>query len=148
MNEIPKYGKMNYKIYYSNDYEGYIIDYYENKSFPLNGWLKPCLICNHISSKFEKYKIIHTDEVLIICLCRLCQNKEKKEKYKYIANQVDRVIISNYLEDIFTNGKKFKRVKKRKRVSSISQETDNISKDIKSPDNKSPDNKSCVCIIS
>ena len=142
MNGIPKYGKMNYKIYYSNDYEGYIIDDYQNPSFPLNGWLKPCLICNQISSKYEKYKILHTGEVLIINLCYLCQNKEKKEKYKYIADQVDRVIISNYLEDVFTNEKKFKRVKERKRISSTSQKTDNISTKI-----KSPDNKSCVCLI-
>lgn len=142
MNGIPKYAKMNYKIYYSNDYEGYIIDDYANPSFPLNGWLKPCLICNDISSKFEKYKIIHTGELLIINLCPLCKKKEKKEKYKYIAEQVDRVIISNYLEDIFTNEKKFKRVKERKRISSISQKKDNISTEI-----KSPDNKSCVCLI-
>lgn len=142
MNGIPKYAKMNYKMYYSNDYEGYIIDDYQYPSFPLNGWLKPCLICNNISSKYEKYKIIHTGEVLIINLCPLCQIKEKKEKYKYIAEQVDRVIISNYLEDVFTNEKKFKRVKERKRISSASQKTDNIQTEI-----KSPDNKSCVCII-
>lgn len=142
MNGIPKYAKMNYKMYYSNDYKGYIIDDYQNPSFPLNGWLKPCLICNDISSKFEKYKILNTGEVLIINLCYLCQNKEKKEKYKYIAEQVDRVIISNYLEDVFTNEKKFKRVKEMKRISSTSQKKDNISTEI-----KSPDNKSCVCLI-
>jgi hypothetical protein len=142
MNGIPKYAKMNYKMYYSKDYEGYIIDDYQNPSFPLNGWLKPCLICYNISSKYEKYKILHTGEVLIINLCCLCQNKEKKEKYKYIAEQVDRVIISNYLEDVFTNEKKFKRVKERKRISSMSQKKDNIPTEI-----KSPDNKSCVCLI-
>jgi len=142
MNGIPKYAKMNYKMYYSNDYKGYIIDDYQNPSFPLNGWLKPCLICNNISSKYEKYKIIHTGEVLIINLCYSCQNKEKKEKYKYIADQVDRVIISNYLEDVFTNEKKFKRVKERKHIVSKSQKKENISTEI-----KSPDNKSCVCLI-
>ena len=124
---LPKIAYKTYKIYYDKDYKCYIIDYYKNKSFPLNGWLKPCLMCYHLSSNYEKYRIINTGEVLIINMCKDCVKMKKERKYGYISELINRVIISNYLEDIYIKPYKFEKV-----------DDDNIiQKDI----------NSCVCLI-
>lgn len=124
---LPKIAYKTYKIYYDKDYKCYIVDYYKNKSFPLNGWLKPCLICYHLTSNYEKYRIINTGEVLIINTCKDCVKMKEKRKYNYISELVDRVIINNYLEDIYIMPYKFEKV-----------DDDNvIQKDI----------NSCVCLI-
>lgn len=108
---FPKIAYKTYKIYYDKDYKSYIIDYYKNKSFPLNGWLKPCLICCQIMSNYEKYRIINTSEVLIVNICKDCVKIKNKRKYKYISELVDRVIINNYLEDIYIKPYKFEKIK-------------------------------------
>lgn len=107
---FPKIAYKTYKIYYDKDYKCYIIDYYKNKSFPLNGWLKPCLICCQIMSNYEKYRIINTGEVLIVNICKNCVKIKDKRKYRYISELVDRVIINNYLEDIYIKSYKFEKI--------------------------------------
>lgn len=108
---LPKNANKTYKIYYDKDYKCYIIDYYNHKSFPLNGWLKPCLICCQIMSNYEKYRIINTGEVLIVNICKVCVKMKEKRKYRYISELVDRVIVNNYLEDIYIKPYKFEKIK-------------------------------------
>jgi hypothetical protein len=117
MSVIPKYASGTFLIYYCDDYKGHLVDYYKNKSFPLNGWLKFCIMCRCVTSKFEKYKIKHTKEVIIVNICPRCQKMEKEDKNKYISIFIDKIINYNYLEDIYTNNYKFEKINDTKKTS-------------------------------
>jgi len=75
---IPYNAKKTNNIYYSDLFEAHIIDYYRNKSFPLNGWIKECIICDSPTGKFVKKNHFFVKNI-IIPLCKHCQ----KKKYKY-----------------------------------------------------------------
>jgi hypothetical protein len=71
-------------------WKAYILDYYDNESFPIFGWIKPCIYCLNIVSSYmtKKYK----DKDIIIHACKKCiikyENDMKKEKmiYYHLSN--------------------------------------------------------------
>lgn len=94
MNIIPKKAKETFQLYYDDDREIYIIDYYVNKSLPLNGWLKPCVNCYTITSKYFMFN--YNDRKIEISLCNQCDIKKKKI-YKRIYRLMDIIKEENKL---------------------------------------------------
>ena len=88
MNKIPKKAKKTFYLYYDEDKGIYIIDYYKNKSLPLNGWFKPCVNCNNITSKYIIFN--YNDRKIEISLCHLC-NKNIYNSYKRIYWLMDKI---------------------------------------------------------
>jgi hypothetical protein len=92
MSDPYYHGRNTGNCYYSNLWRAYIFDYYENESFPLFGWIKPCYYCNHVGSSFMTKE--YMDKTIIIHACRRCIKKHKyniaKEKviYKYLKNAI------------------------------------------------------------
>jgi len=75
---IPSYGKHN------------IYDYYENDSFPMFGWVKPCYYCNYVGSSFMTR--VYMDKTIIIHACRRCI---KKHKYNIAKEKVIHKCLKN-----------------------------------------------------
>ena len=74
------YGKHTKDCYYSDLWSAYIFDYYENNSFPIFGWIKPCIYCVNITSSYmTRYS---KDKKIIIHACKQCIKKNKKNKKK------------------------------------------------------------------
>jgi|694.fasta_scaffold125564_5 hypothetical protein len=83
--EIPEIATKSFNIYFSKDYNAYIIDYYISEKLPLNGWIKPCMYCNKYTSKY----IIKSSNTLqfVINLCKKCQFNNK------INNKIDELLL-------------------------------------------------------
>lgn len=74
------YGKHTKDCYYSNLWDAYIFDYYENNSFPIFGWIKPCIYCINITSSYiTKF---FNDKKIIIHACRSCIKNNKNNMIK------------------------------------------------------------------
>ena len=84
---IPLYAIKSYKVYFSNLFNCYILDYYKDKEhrFPLNGWFKGCIFCNVITGHFYEHK--HNKSYIIIPMCRGCKCKIKTIKYKLLLSK-------------------------------------------------------------
>ena len=96
MNKIPKKARKTFDLYYDNDKETYIIDYYKNKSFPLNGWLKPCINCYNITSNYIIFN--YNDRKIEISLCNLCKKKNKYKCWKRIYMLMDKIEEKNKIK--------------------------------------------------
>ena len=68
-------------IYYSNLFQKYIIDYYENDSFPLNGWFKECILCYTVTGKYIEHN--YNDKIIIIPMCNGCKNDNSVIKINF-----------------------------------------------------------------
>ena len=86
MDKIPKKAEETFRLYYDNDINAYIIDYYKNKSFPLNGWLKLCINCYKITSKYMIFD--YKNQKIAISLCSGCN---KDINYKRIYLLMDKI---------------------------------------------------------
>ena len=77
---IPDYSNYRCSGYFSSIKNAYILDYYNNLSLPLNGWLKNCINCYKICSQYIyiDYKLRR----IIIPICYDCQ------KYKNIDDNI------------------------------------------------------------
>ena len=86
MKKIPKKAEGTFRLYYDDDINVYIIDYYKNKSLPLNGWLKPCINCYGIISKYVIFD--YNNQKIAISLCSRCN---KNINYKRIYLLMDKI---------------------------------------------------------
>ena len=84
----------NQKIgYYCNTFNAYIIDYYEDSSFPLFGWIKPCFNCSKITTSSIDYD--YENKKIIIPLCNKCNNINKFLKYSILDNKLNNFEFNN-----------------------------------------------------
>ena len=83
--EIPEIATRSFNIYFSKDYDAYIIDYYISKTLPLNGWIKPCINCNTYTSKYIIKSI--AESKFAINLCKSCQFNDK------IDDKIDKLLL-------------------------------------------------------
>ena len=60
MNNFPYNATGNNELYYSKIDDIYIFDYYTNKSLPLFGWFKPCMICCDLTSR--NFKVLYKNK--------------------------------------------------------------------------------------
>ena len=67
---IPYLSNGDGKLYYSKLHKKYILDYYINKSLPLNGWFKECIFCYTITGRYIDY--IYKKKLLMIPICKNC----------------------------------------------------------------------------
>lgn len=74
------YGKNTKDCYYSKLWSAYILDYYENESFPMFGWIKPCIYCMNIGSSYMTRN--YMDKIIIIHACKPCIKKHKYNIFK------------------------------------------------------------------
>ena len=74
-NTIPYYANKQYELHYSTMWNGWIMDYYRDKSFPLEGWLKPCYFCHYISGNYVTYYHRHRHKI-IVPICKHCFSSE------------------------------------------------------------------------
>lgn len=84
------YGKHTKDCYYSNFWNAYIFDYYENNSFPIFGWIKPCIYCIHITSSYTTKSF--NGKKVIIHACRSC-----------IKNNVNNIIKERKINNFLSN---------------------------------------------
>jgi hypothetical protein len=91
MNKIPKKAGETFKLYYDDDIGAYIIDYYKNESIPLNGWLKHCINCYAITSKYVIFDYMENKKIAI----SLCPRCNKNIKYKRINLLMDKINKNN-----------------------------------------------------
>lgn len=94
MNKIPKRAGETFKLYYDNDIKAYIVDYYNNESLPLNGWLKPCVNCYNITSKYVIFG--YKNQEIAISLCSKCS---KNINYKRIYMLMDKIDEMNEIDN-------------------------------------------------
>lgn len=78
--ERKLYGNNTKDCYYSNLWEAYIFDYYENDSFPMFGWIKPCIYCVKITSSYMTRN--NNKKEIIIHACKKCIDENKNNKHK------------------------------------------------------------------
>ena len=112
--KIPYHANKRKKLYYSKLWKAWIMDYYRDSSFPLDGWLKPCYFCNYITGNFIKYSY-RKKALIIVPICRKCVTHEfssKLEIYDEMNYQLrDYVFYSiplNRVKRQFINGSKSK----------------------------------------
>ena len=88
--KMPYHAQKTFTLYYSTMWGAWIIDYYMDKSFPLDGWIKPCYFCNSITGNYIKYD--HRKKAVIIFpLCKHCVKNSfssLQEIYKEIKLQL------------------------------------------------------------
>ena len=86
MENYPYNATGNKELYYSEIDNMYIFDYYTNKSLPLFGWFKPCMICCGLTSinfKF-KYKNIYIQSFI----CKNCNQKYNQRRINLSINKL------------------------------------------------------------
>ena len=89
-NDRYYYSRHTRNCYYSELWQAYIYDYYENDSFPMFGWVKPCYYCNYVGSSFMTR--VYMDKTIIIHACRRCI---KKHKYNIAKEKVIHKCLKN-----------------------------------------------------
>ena len=80
--------------YYSPLWDAYIVDYYKDESFPLFGWIKPCIYCDSITKEHiifnykkrhrrKKKKALYFPTIIPICeACMVDINELTKREYQ------------------------------------------------------------------
>ena len=86
MNNFPYLAKGNKELYYSKIDDMYIFDYYINKSLPLLGWFKPCMICSELTSK--NFKFLYKKKYIQCFVCKNCNQKYSKLRIHLSINKL------------------------------------------------------------
>ena len=83
---IPYNAQGNYELYYSKIDDIYIFDYYKNKSLPLFGWFKPCMICCDLTSR--NFRFLHKRKYIQSIICENCNKKYSELRIRLYINKL------------------------------------------------------------
>lgn len=86
MSNFPYHAKGNKELYYSKIDDMYIFDYYTNKSLPLFGWLKPCMICCDLTS--NSFNFLYKNKNIQSFVCKNCNEKYSDFRIKLSINKL------------------------------------------------------------
>ena len=86
MENCPYNAIGNKELYYSEIDDMYIFDYYTNKSLPLFGWFKPCMICCDLTSRNFKFK--YKNKKIQSFVCNNCNQKYTQLRINLSINKL------------------------------------------------------------
>ena len=93
---LPYHAKGDKALYYSEIDKCYIFDYYKNKSLPLFGWYKPCMICVDLTNNNFKF-IDRNKRCVQSFICNECNKKYSQFRIKLHLNKL---LVNSFIPEI------------------------------------------------